>query len=80
MAAADNTPVRFIAWRMRRQQAAAGDAIPEDEKPRYCEIPDKLCEQNRLGRKTGAGYYVYEPGARRGNPDPLFSDTTVAQV
>ncbi|MFP5517896.1 MAG: 3-hydroxyacyl-CoA dehydrogenase NAD-binding domain-containing protein [Alphaproteobacteria bacterium] len=58
-----------IAWRMRRQQAATQSpyACPA---ARYVEIPDRLCEAGRLGRKTGAGYYRYPPGARRGEPDP----------
>ncbi|MBF5095620.1 3-hydroxyacyl-CoA dehydrogenase [Azospirillum sp. INR13] len=54
-----------IAWRMRRQQAATRDPAA-----RYVEIPDRLCEAGRLGRKTGAGYYRYPPGAKRGEPDP----------
>ena len=32
-------------------------------------IADRLCEQGRLGRKTGAGWYRYPEGARRGEPD-----------
>ncbi|WP_395453726.1 3-hydroxyacyl-CoA dehydrogenase NAD-binding domain-containing protein (plasmid) [Azospirillum melinis] len=54
-----------IAWRMRRQQAATRDPAA-----RYVEIPDRLCEAGRFGRKTGAGYYRYPSGAKRGEPDP----------
>jgi 3-hydroxyacyl-CoA dehydrogenase len=45
-----------IAWRMRQSLAATRD--PE---ARYVRIPDMLCEAGRLGRKTGAGYYRYDP-------------------
>ncbi|MBU1314756.1 MAG: enoyl-CoA hydratase/isomerase family protein [Alphaproteobacteria bacterium] len=48
-----------IAWRMRQQQAAARDPAW-----RYVEIPDRLCEMGRLGRKTGAGYYDYDEDGR----------------
>ena len=46
-----------IAWRMRKSQAAARH--PEE---RYVAILDQLCEQGRLGRKTGAGYYSHVDG------------------
>jgi 3-hydroxyacyl-CoA dehydrogenase len=46
-----------IAWRMRRAQATTRD--PHE---RYVAILDHLCEQGRLGRKTGSGYYAYEGG------------------
>lgn len=46
-----------IAWRMRKAQAAT-----RDPRERYVPILDHLCEQGRLGRKTGAGYYVYTDG------------------
>jgi 3-hydroxyacyl-CoA dehydrogenase len=49
-----------IAWRMRQSQAATRD--PAD---RYVKIPDVLCEEGRLGRKTAAGYYRYDGGAGR---------------
>ena len=54
-----------IAWSMRKRLAATRDPLD-----RYVEIPDRLCEQGRLGRKTGAGWYRYAPGARKGEPDP----------
>jgi 3-hydroxyacyl-CoA dehydrogenase len=46
-----------IAWRMRKAQAAT-----RDPRTRYVPILDQLCEQGRLGRKTGAGYYTYADG------------------
>lgn len=46
-----------IAWRMRKAQAAT-----RDPRERYVSILDRLCEQGRLGRKTGAGYYTYTDG------------------
>jgi 3-hydroxyacyl-CoA dehydrogenase len=48
-----------IAWRMRKAQAAT-----RDPRERYVAILDHLCEQGRLGRKAGAGYYRYE-GAKQ---------------
>jgi 3-hydroxyacyl-CoA dehydrogenase len=47
-----------IGWRIRK---ATGVSAP---------IADALCEQGRFGQKTGKGYYIYEPGARTGLPDP----------
>jgi 3-hydroxyacyl-CoA dehydrogenase len=41
---------------------------PDD--PRFYRVSDLLAEQGRLGQKTGRGFYRYEPGARRGTPDP----------
>lgn len=46
-----------IAWRMRQAQAAS-----RDPRERYVPILDGLCERGRLGRKSGAGYYVYTEG------------------
>ncbi len=53
-----------IAWRMRQAQAASRDPCM-----RYVDIPDQLCEAGRLGRKTGAGYYIYPENARRAQVD-----------
>jgi 3-hydroxyacyl-CoA dehydrogenase len=54
-----------IAWRTRQRLAAN-----RDPRERYPEILDRLCEKGRFGRKTGAGWYRYPEGARRGVPDP----------
>lgn len=53
-----------IPWRMRRAQAATRD--PQE---RYVAILDHLCEQGRLGQKTGAGYYTYTDGKRSAATD-----------
>jgi 3-hydroxyacyl-CoA dehydrogenase len=53
-----------IAWRMRKSQAAT-----RDPRERYVAILDQLCEQGRLGRKTGAGYYVYTDGKQAKTTD-----------
>jgi 3-hydroxyacyl-CoA dehydrogenase len=54
-----------IAWRMR--QATAGRRDPRE---RYPDVADTLCEQGRLGQKTGAGWYRYEAGSRTPIVDP----------
>jgi 3-hydroxyacyl-CoA dehydrogenase len=59
-----------IAWRMRKAQAAT-----RDPRERYVSILDSLCEQGRLGRKTGAGYYSYTDGKQS-----AASDDTVRAV
>lgn len=53
-----------IAWAMRKSQAATREPAV-----RYCAIPDRLCEAERFGRKTGKGYYLYPDRGRRGEPD-----------
>lgn len=53
-----------IAWRMRKSQAAK-----RDSRERYVSILDELCEQQRLGRKVGAGYYVYIDGKKAPRAD-----------
>lgn len=53
-----------IAWRMRQAQAAT-----RDPRERYVDILDRLCEQGRLGRKSGAGYYVHRDGRQEAATD-----------
>lgn len=52
-----------IAWAERRRSTGE-----RDPRQRYVAIADRLCEAGRLGRKTGAGWYLH--GDRRGDPDP----------
>jgi 3-hydroxyacyl-CoA dehydrogenase len=58
-----------IAWRMRKSQAATRDPAA-----RYVDIPDRLCELRRLGKKTLTGYYLYEAGSRERKVDPLVTE------
>jgi 3-hydroxyacyl-CoA dehydrogenase len=48
-----------IAWNMRQQKAV--DRNPAD---RYVQIPDRLCQVGRFGRKTGMGYYRYDKAGK----------------
>lgn len=54
-----------IAWARRKRLAATRN--PEQ---RYVTIADTLCEQGRLGKKTGAGWYLYTEETPRGAEDP----------
>ena len=54
-----------IGWDTRKRKAAT-----RSNQERYVHIADRLCENGWFGQKTGRGWYRYEPGARRGTPDP----------
>ena len=43
-------------------------------------IPDRLFEMGRYGQKTGAGWYKYEAGSRKGIPDPLIDDIAAEEA
>lgn len=47
-----------VGWRARQQSG------------RTAAVADAICELGRFGQKTGAGYYRYGEGARRGEQDP----------
>ncbi len=42
-------------------------------------IDEKLCEMERLGMKSGAGYYLYKPDSRVPQPDPAV-DRLIVEV
>ena len=50
----------------------ARQALPESERgtPQSYRVADALVEAGRLGQKTGAGYYRYDPETRARSPDP----------
>jgi 3-hydroxyacyl-CoA dehydrogenase len=50
----------------------ARQALPEEERgdPRAHRVPDALVEAGRLGQKSGAGFYRYDPDTRAKTPDP----------
>ncbi len=54
-----------ISWQMRKRRAA-----DRDPRARYFPAADRLCEQGRFGRKTGAGWYRYGEDGRTPVPDP----------
>ncbi len=51
---------------------------PDD--PRWFRIGDLLAEQGRLGQKSGAGFYRYEPGSRERLPDPAVEQLIRAEA
>ena len=53
-----------IGYAIRKRREA------DDADARPLPIADKLVEMNRLGQKTGAGWYRYEEGSRTPIPDP----------
>ena len=61
-----------IPWRMRRAQAATRH--PDE---RYVPILEHLCEQGRLGRNAGRGYYTYVDGKRSTETDAVVREIIV---
>lgn len=61
-----------IGWNIRKRRA-----VEQPDRP-YSRIPDLLCERGRFGQKTGAGYYLYPAGSRRGETDPDIDAMIVA--
>lgn len=53
-----------IGWANRKRMH---ETRPEEE--RYVEIHDRICENGWFGRKTGKGFYVYDGGDIRPNPE-----------
>ena len=51
-----------LGWRARK--------LGGKESPLHAKIGDELCEQDRYGQKSSAGYYNYSEGSRAPNPAP----------
>ncbi|RQU15513.1 3-hydroxyacyl-CoA dehydrogenase [Burkholderia cenocepacia] len=61
-----------IGWAIRKRRYV------EQPDLHYSKIADRLCEQDRFGQKTGAGWYDYVPGDRKAKPSPLVDEMVVA--
>ncbi|MFQ3236820.1 MAG: 3-hydroxyacyl-CoA dehydrogenase [Paraglaciecola sp.] len=60
----------------------AREGLTDEEKGdvrTYC-IADALYEMGRLGQKTGAGYYQYDPATRQRIADPIVLEVIEAQA
>ncbi len=53
-----------IGWASRKRQAPTRPAAE-----RYVHVADRLCEGGNFGRKTGAGFYIYDGRDKRPNPE-----------
>ncbi len=58
-----------VGWRIRQESRHL-----EITGLRQPLVEDRLYESGRLGQKTGAGWYRYEPGNRRPIPDPAVDE------
>lgn len=62
-----------IAWANRKANAAS-----RDPNQRYIPIADRLCEADRLGQRSGGGWYDYHEGDRSPHRSPLVEDLIAA--
>lgn len=62
-----------IAWANRKRQAETRDPAE-----RYERIADTLCEMDRLGQRSGKGWYAYAEGGRAPERDPEVEALIVA--
>ena len=66
-----------VGWKIRKESGLTGPGVAPGEPARrregrrYSPLGDLLCEQGRMGQKTGRGWYLYDgPGGREAKPDP----------
>lgn len=62
-----------IAQALRRRWRESGN-LPT----RYVDIPDRLCDLDRFGRRTSAGYYVYDAEGTQ-SVDPQVTELVIAE-
>jgi len=63
-----------IGWRAKQERLKRGP-LPF----RLSNVSDLLVAADRLGQKTGAGYYRYEQGSRAPIPDPAVDELLAAE-
>jgi 3-hydroxyacyl-CoA dehydrogenase len=63
-----------IGYRIRKEREARGP-LPH----RLSELGNIIVEKGRHGQKTGAGWYKYEPGNRKPQPDKEVEDMILAE-
>ena len=56
-----------IAAFQRKAAIERGEAV-------FAPVAEKLCEMNRLGQKTGGGWYDYVPGERQAMPSAVVAE------
>ncbi len=63
-----------IGWAMRKSTAHL-----RDSNQRYSKVGDVICEKGWFGQKTGRGFYLYEDGKPKPNPDltAIIAETAV---
>jgi 3-hydroxyacyl-CoA dehydrogenase len=62
-----------IGWAIRKRLYAERPAM------RRQRVADQLCENGRLGQKTGAGWYDYQAGDREARPSAFVDDLIAAR-
>jgi 3-hydroxyacyl-CoA dehydrogenase len=61
-----------VGWSVRKRRARE-----QPDRP-YSAIPDRVCELERFGQKTRAGFYLYADG-RTAQVDPLIDELVVGE-
>lgn len=55
-----------IGWAARKRLAPT-----RNPNARYLDLPDRICEAGRFGRKTGRGFYIYDGKTRTADPEVI---------
>ncbi len=61
-------------------KARQGLPVEQRGDPRAYRIADVLVESGRLGQKSGAGFYVYDPDTRQRSEDPAVLDIVAREA
>jgi len=64
-----------VGYKARQARSAT-----ERGDPRSYRVPDALVEAGRLGQKSGAGFYTYDPMTRKKSSDPAVHEIIVREA